>query len=231
MPEHSRSCVCRLAVPTYLATVHWPIPLFGFTTGVLGALVQAFLVFRYWQFTRKTVITMFLDLAIIISFGSLCTNSVMLMVYISIADRPKLTIPIEIWFITEVAVDAGITSVLLWEFRQAKGIPIRTPGALNRLIAVTIQSGAAAATLAAAGLMGNYIRPDAYLSLVCLFPLARVYVITLLSNLNVRKSGNSPPPTGTSSGLGTWALTTSATDDADDVHHSVYSSVPVVPLL
>ncbi|KAJ6506903.1 hypothetical protein C8R45DRAFT_1176441 [Mycena sanguinolenta] len=167
----------------YLANVHWPIPLFGFTTGMLGALVQAFLLFRYWRFTQKTVIAIFLALAIIISFGSLFTVSLMLTVttlYTSLKDRPKLELPMAFWLLTEVVVDAGITSVLLWEFRKAKEILITTPSALDRVSAVTIRSGAAAATLAGGGLMAYYIAPETNLGLAIVYPLGHVYVITLV---------------------------------------------------
>jgi hypothetical protein len=77
---------------------------------------------------------------------------------------------LRIWLVTEVVVDAGIASALLWEFKKASGILIHTKGCaicqilyqlhgsgiisiLDRLTAVTIQSGAAAATLAVAALI------------------------------------------------------------------------------
>ncbi|KAJ6510872.1 hypothetical protein C8R45DRAFT_1162009 [Mycena sanguinolenta] len=137
----------------YLATVHWPILLYGFTTGVLGALVQAFLLFRYWRFTQNTTIAIFLALAIIILFCSVFTASLMATLYTSLEDREKLLIPMALWLVTEVAVDAGIASVLLWEFKKAKGILIKTSSTLDRVTAATIRSGAAAATLAGGGLM------------------------------------------------------------------------------
>ncbi|KAJ6506973.1 hypothetical protein C8R45DRAFT_1090624 [Mycena sanguinolenta] len=206
----------------YLATVHWPIPLYGFTTGVLGALVQTFLLLRYWRFTQKTIIAIFLALAIIISFGSVFTASLMLTLYTSLKDRQRFRIPIALWLLTEVVVDAGIASVLLWEFRTVRGIlaETRANSALDRLTAVTIQSGAAAATLAGGGLMAYYIKPESNLPLVFLYPLGRVYVITLLSNLNVRKSGKSSPTTGTSSDLGPWPLT---------IHVALMSTTPSIP--
>ncbi|KAJ6506893.1 hypothetical protein C8R45DRAFT_1090556 [Mycena sanguinolenta] len=219
----------------YLATVHWPVPLYGFTAGVLGALVQAFLLFRYWRFTQKTVIAIFLALAITISpptqFGSLFTASLMLTLYTSLKDRQKLGIPMAFWLLTELVVDAGIASVLLWEFRKAKEILIKTPrctdSALDRVTAVTIQSGAAAATLAGGGLMAYFTAPKSNLPLAILYSLGHVYVITLLSNLNARKSGSSLSTTRTSSGPGTWSLTLSswATDEprgTPDVHHTVH---------
>ncbi|KAJ7314473.1 hypothetical protein DFH08DRAFT_1041707 [Mycena albidolilacea] len=234
----------------YLATIHWPLPLYGFTTGVLGVLVQTFLVFRYWRFTQKTVIALFLSLAMIISFGSVFTCSLMLTLYTDFKDRQKFKIPMAcvlyhklrssgihtlinaaLWLVTEVAVDVGITLVLLWEFRKAKGILIETRSTLDRLTAVTVQSGAAAATLAIGGLLGYYLKTDSNLSLVFLYPLGRVYVITLLSNLNVRKSTKSFSTTGTYSGSGTSGgqreplpLTSWTTDDSCGLH--VHNTFP-----
>jgi hypothetical protein len=69
--------------------------------------------------------------------------------------------------VTGAVVDAGIALVLLWEFRKASGILTEAKGCaisqilyqlhgsgiistLDRLTAVIIQSGAAAATLAGA---------------------------------------------------------------------------------
>ncbi|KAJ6527837.1 hypothetical protein B0H19DRAFT_1083919 [Mycena capillaripes] len=152
----------------YLTNVTWPIPLYGFATGVLAGLVQAFLVFRYWRFHC--------DMWIIVSphrcmptipatqFGSASTISWMLIRYTDSEDRQIFTLPMALWLATKAAVDVGIASVLLWEFRKAKAIVRETqrrvichfiylPGsginsALSRLTAVAIQSGAAAATLA-----------------------------------------------------------------------------------
>ncbi|KAJ7321570.1 hypothetical protein DFH08DRAFT_818429 [Mycena albidolilacea] len=153
----------------YLTKVNWPIPLYGFATGVLAGLVQAFLVFRYWRFTQKKFIAVLLSLGIVIAFGSACTISWMLIRYTASEDRQIFKLPMPLWLATEAAVDVGIASVLLWEFRRAKAILTETqrrvichfiylPGsginsALNRLTAVTIQSGAAAATLAGGGLI------------------------------------------------------------------------------
>ncbi|KAJ7037269.1 hypothetical protein C8F04DRAFT_1093106 [Mycena alexandri] len=212
----------------YLDNIHWPIPLYGFTTGVLAALVEAFLVVRYWRFTRNTLIALFLSFGIIISFGSVFTCSLLLTLYTSFGDRPKFKIPAALWLVTEVAVDAGIASALLWEFRKARKTLTETHSVLerlNRLTAVTIQSGAAAATLAGAALISF------------LYPLGRVYVITLLSNLNIRKTGRSLSTTDRSPYRGTTgggreplSITHWATDDSYGihVHRTVHTSVQVI---
>ncbi|KAJ7819686.1 hypothetical protein B0H14DRAFT_3472855 [Mycena olivaceomarginata] len=226
----------------YLSNGHWPIPLYAFTTGVLGALVQGFLVIRYWRFTQNSLISLVLSVGIIIAFGSVSASGFMVALYPSFEDRRKVKIPAVLWLVTEFAVDASITSALLWEFKKASSILTETKGTLNRLRAVTIQSGAAAAMLAVAGLIAYTIVPESNVAGSFLFPLGRVYVITLLANLNVRKSGKSLSTTFTSSESGPTTaygeqrpltLTTWDTDDsyAIHVHHTVGPSIQVGRLL
>ncbi|KAJ6494562.1 hypothetical protein C8R45DRAFT_988446 [Mycena sanguinolenta] len=216
----------------YLEDMHWPVPLYGFTTGVLAVLVQVFLLFRYWRFTQNKLITLSLSFAIIISFGSVFTCSLMLTLYTSFGDRNKFKIPAALWLVTEVAVDAGIASVLLWEFRKAD-----TESALDQLTVVTIQSGAAAATLAGTALISYYIKPESNLYVGFLYPLGRVYVITLLSNLNIRKSAQSSStieivsrPGTTEGERGPPTFTRWDTEDSCGihVHRTVHTAVEVV---
>ncbi|KAJ7798027.1 hypothetical protein B0H14DRAFT_3492973 [Mycena olivaceomarginata] len=162
----------------YLSSAHWPIPLYNFTTGVLAALVQGFLVIRYWRFTQNSLISLVLSLGIIIALCSAFASCFTVALYPSWKDRLKLKIPAALWLVTEVTVNAGITSALLWEFRKARGIATDTKGV-----------GATAATLAGAALISYYIDPESNICGIFLFPLGRVYVITLLANLNIRNSG------------------------------------------
>ncbi|KAF7344075.1 hypothetical protein MVEN_01697100 [Mycena venus] len=223
--------------PGYLENIHWPVPLYGFTTGVLAVLVQVFLVVRYWRFTQNKLIVLSLSFAIIVLLGSVFTCSLMLTLYTSLGDRPKFKIPAALWLVTEVAVDAGIASALLWEFRKARGLTMtKTRGILDRLTAVTIQSGAAAAMLAGTALISYYLKQESNVYMGFLYPLGRIYVITLLSNLNIRQSGRSFSTINKSSGRGTTGgvrgpLTPNNWAPGDscgiNVHRTVHTSVQV----
>ncbi|KAJ6524170.1 hypothetical protein B0H19DRAFT_1276621 [Mycena capillaripes] len=237
----------------YLFSMHWPLPLYVLDTGVLAVMVQAFLVYRYWcfqliagkfQYPKHAYLSFLVfrnndfGMQSIVSadriipklppvkFSGVLTGSLMATLYTSLADRPKFEIPIALWLVSELAVNAGIASVLLWEFRKARGILTDTRRALDRLTAITIQSGAAAATIAGATLIAFYIKPESNVAVGVSYPLRRVYVITLLSNLNIRKSAKSfPTTTGTSSGPGTTGgarepptFTCWATDDSCGIH-------------
>ncbi|KAJ6533556.1 hypothetical protein B0H19DRAFT_1186272 [Mycena capillaripes] len=164
----------------YLESIHWPLPLYGFTTGVLAVLCQAYLVVRYWRFAQKTLIALSLSFGIMISFGSVFTLGLMVTLYPSFADRSKFKIPSALWLVSEVAVNAGIATALLWEFRNARGILKETRSVLGRLTAVTIQSGAAGATIAGTALIVYYMKPESNVYVGVLYPLGRVYVITLV---------------------------------------------------
>ncbi|KAJ7309269.1 hypothetical protein DFH08DRAFT_899413 [Mycena albidolilacea] len=213
----------------YLNNTHWPLPLYSFTTGVLGALVQGFLLIRYWRFTRNSLISLVLSLGIIITLGGVFAISCMVALYPSFKDRLKLEVPAAIWLVTEVVVDAGIASALLWEFRKASGILIQTKGILDRLTAVTIQSGASAATLALAALISYYTIPESN------HRFGTLLTITQLANLNIRKSGRSLSTTVVHSGPGRASggeqrpltLTSWNIDDSYGihVHHTVHPSV------
>ncbi|KAF7369685.1 hypothetical protein MVEN_00299700 [Mycena venus] len=219
----------------YLSNGHWPIPLYTFTTGVLGVLVQGFLVIRYWRFTRNSFISLFLSLGIIVALCSVFASGFVVALYPSFKDRVKAKIPAALWLITEVVVDTGIASALLWEFRKASGILTETKGILDRLTVVTVQSGAAAATLAGGGLISYCIDPESNLAGAFLFPLGRVYVITLLANLNIRKSGSTTiisSGAGSASGgeqrpLTLTSLTCWSINDSCGIHVTVYPSAQV----
>ncbi|KAJ7858364.1 hypothetical protein B0H14DRAFT_2577776 [Mycena olivaceomarginata] len=237
----------------YLASMHWPIPLYVLDTGVLAVMVQAFLVFRYWyiqliagkfQYPKHAHRSFLvfrnnhLGMQSVVSadriipnvppmqFSGALTGSLMVTLYTSLADRPKFKIPMTLWMVGELAVDAGIASVLLWEFRKARGILTETRRALDRLTTITIQSGAAAATIAGAALIAYYITPESNGGLETLL------IISQLSNLNIRKSAKSfSTTTGTSPGPRTTCgerepptFTCWATDDSCGIHIHQQSS-------
>ncbi|KAJ7920909.1 hypothetical protein B0H13DRAFT_1986007 [Mycena leptocephala] len=103
-----------------------------------------------------------------------------------------------IWLIAEAVTDISIALALLLELRKVKSSFKETRSLLNRLVAQTIQTGAAGATIALAILITNVPTGIAY----C---LGRVYCLTMLVTLNVRKTGTTGSSKGTSSGanLGT----------------------------
>ncbi|KAJ6568811.1 hypothetical protein B0H19DRAFT_1256522 [Mycena capillaripes] len=180
--------------------IEQPYPLFLFTTGIMAALAQGFLAVRYWLLTRNKFITVTLFLFITVSIGGAFASALSLAIFPAYKDRGKAVLPATTWAIAEAVTDISIAAALLWEFRKVKSSFKETMSLLNRLVAQTIQSGTAGATVALAALVAFLVNNQTNVSTAIVYCLGRVYCITLLANLNRRRSGNRGSSKGMSSG-------------------------------
>ncbi|KAJ7189911.1 hypothetical protein GGX14DRAFT_701925 [Mycena pura] len=180
----------------YLSNQNWSAPLHLFTTAVVVIVVQLFLIVRYWRFTKNIPATLFLVLLTMAAFGSSVACGVIIAMFPAFKDRDKVKIPATIWLVTEAVADLGIAAALLWEFRRVN--MRETWSVVRRLMTVTIQTGTASALIATAALIAFLTKeesngsapPPLKVPVGIAYTLGRVYVITMLSNLNIRTTTN-----------------------------------------
>ncbi|KAJ6478681.1 hypothetical protein DFH09DRAFT_1379159 [Mycena vulgaris] len=219
--------------PGYLADQHWPILLFVFTTGVIAVLVQGFLVVRYWWFTRNILVTLLNCFLSIVAFGGILAAGAIAAKFPAFNQREKIKIPAMIWLVTEAVADLSIAAALLWELRKARPTLVHTRSVLDRLVALTIQTGTATATLAVATLITYLLMEETTIPTGIAYALGRAYVLSMLANLNVRRSGRSASTTsgGASSamGLSTLTIPSSDTGNADSTTRETHSPLPALP--
>ncbi|KAJ6478694.1 hypothetical protein DFH09DRAFT_1215263 [Mycena vulgaris] len=182
--------------PGYLADQHWPIPLFLFTTAVIAILVQSFLVVRYWSFTRNIPVTLLNSFLSIVALGGAFASAVTLAKFPAFKEREKVKIPAMIWLVTEAVADLSIAAALLWELRKVRPAVVDKRSVLDRLVALTIRTGTATATLAVATFIGYLVKEESTISTGIAYTLGRVYVLSMLANLNIRGSGKSASTAG-----------------------------------
>ncbi|KAJ7277099.1 hypothetical protein C8J57DRAFT_1713604 [Mycena rebaudengoi] len=186
------------------ASVYLFETLYLVATGVVTALVQSFLAGRYWLLTRSKFITIALFFFITVAAGGAFACGVTLAIFPEYKNRRKVTIPAFFWLISEAVTDISIASALLWEFRKAKSsfkeTRRRVCDLLNRLVAQTIQTGTAGATIALAVLVAFLVNKESNVPTGIAYTLGRVYCITMLANLNGRKIRKQWSGRGTSSG-------------------------------
>ncbi|KAJ7876770.1 hypothetical protein B0H14DRAFT_3859157 [Mycena olivaceomarginata] len=115
----------------YLAKENWTIPTYAFTTTAVAVGAQSYLVTRYWKFTHKHVITLFLSLLILAGFGGSFTCGVMVSLDSAVKDRVKLKIAAILWLGTEAAADLAIAAALLWEFLRTRPTSTETRNLVN----------------------------------------------------------------------------------------------------
>ncbi|KAJ7797983.1 hypothetical protein B0H14DRAFT_3493046 [Mycena olivaceomarginata] len=203
--------------PMYLVNQNWPMPLYHVATAIVAVLVQSFLVERYWRLMHAFVSARRFLLMIPLRIHSRHGGRVAPV----FKDCAKVKIPgtyaaPTIWVVTQVA-DLVIAGALLWEFRKANPGSKEMRSMLNRLAAQTIQTGTVSATTAATALMmwappiseihetygtAMQLIDIAQSPSVSGFCIGRIYVLTMLSNLNFRRP-NSASSTGTLTGTST----------------------------
>ncbi|KAJ7680182.1 hypothetical protein B0H14DRAFT_3177449 [Mycena olivaceomarginata] len=172
----------------YLAKENWTIPTYAFTTSAVAVGAQSYLVTRYWKFTHKHVITLFLSLLILAGLGGSFTCGVMVSLDSAVKDRVKLKIAAILWLGTEAAADLAIAAALLWEFLRTRPTSAETRNLVNRLATLTLQTGTATAALAVAALIGYLLSQESNIGIGFAWCLGRTYMLTMLSNLNIRRS-------------------------------------------
>ncbi|KAJ7092248.1 hypothetical protein C8R44DRAFT_891290 [Mycena epipterygia] len=188
-----------------------PDPLYLFTTGVVAALTQSFLTVRYWLLTKNKFITLTLFVFITVATGGAFASAVTITIFPQYKDRAKATIPATCVIISSEnlacqRIRDGHFHCVVWEFRKVKSSFKETRSLRDRLVAQTIQTGAAGATVALAVLVAFLANKESNGEFLGLSPsipgshipvptgiaycLGRVYCLTMLANLNVRKTGN-----------------------------------------
>ncbi|KAJ7260615.1 hypothetical protein C8J57DRAFT_1514546 [Mycena rebaudengoi] len=140
--------------------------------------------------TKNKFITFTLFSFITVAAGGAFACGVTIAMFPEYTNREKVVIPALIWLITEAVADISIASALLWEFRNAKSsfkeTQRRACDLLKRLVAQTIQTGTAGASVALAVLVAFLANKESNVPTGIAYTLGRVYCITMLANLNGR---------------------------------------------
>ncbi|KAJ7080991.1 hypothetical protein C8R44DRAFT_895193 [Mycena epipterygia] len=210
---------------TCRTSIGQPEPLCVFTTAAVAALAQSFLAARYWLLSENKFITLTLFIFITVAIGGAFTSAVTLVIFPEYKNRQKAIIPATIWLVSEAVTDISIALALLLEFRRVKPVFEKTRSLVDRLVAQTIQTGAAGATIALVSLIAFIVNKESNVSTGIAYCLGRIYCLTMLANLNVRKTGNAWLSRGTSSGanLGTRGERgNQARSEGDTDYSSIY---------
>ncbi|KAJ7025217.1 hypothetical protein C8F04DRAFT_140642 [Mycena alexandri] len=218
--------VTHASDPHYLADQNWPIPLYLFTTAIIAVVVQSFLIVRYWWFSRNILVTLLNSFLCIVAFGGAVACGVIIAMFPAFKEREKVKIPATIWLVAEAVADLSIAAALLWELRKARPTLVDTRSVLDRLVALTIRTGTATATLAVATVIAFLLKEETNISVGIAYTLGRVYVLSMLANLNVRRSGRSASKTSgavtSAGGLATLTIPSIVTDfDSNDFPNTV----------
>ncbi|KAF8198797.1 hypothetical protein K438DRAFT_1966764 [Mycena galopus ATCC 62051] len=174
----------------YLQNQYW-------ASQFLTALAQGFLAARYWRLTRNKFITLTLFFFITVTLGGAFSSGAAIALFPEYVNRNKIIIPVTTWLVTEAVTDISIAAALLWELMKVRASLKATKSLVNRLVAQTIQSGSAGAIIALAASIAFLINKESNVPTGIAYTLGRIYCITMLANLNSRKTGKTWSGQGT----------------------------------
>ncbi|KAF7366329.1 hypothetical protein MSAN_00889100 [Mycena sanguinolenta] len=190
----------------YLTKQNWAVPLHVISITCVALLVQSFLAFLYWRFAENTIINTiiicFLSILSLAAFGGAIFSALTIMLFPAFKDRNKIWISGIIYIVTQLSADLIIAGALLLELMKAKSLfkgERRVNNMLNRLVLHTIQTGTVTAVIAMLALIAFLINDKNNICIGMAYLIGRVYILSMLSNLNIRDSSR-PPNWTTSSG-------------------------------
>ncbi|KAJ7924233.1 hypothetical protein B0H13DRAFT_2315634 [Mycena leptocephala] len=132
----------------YLYTItHWG-DLAYLQNHVVAVLAQSFLATRYWLLTKNKFITFILFFFITVAAGGALASGATIVIFPQYKDRKQVIIPATTWLLIEAVTDISIALALVLELRKMKSPIKKNRSLVNRLVAQTIRTGTAGATIA-----------------------------------------------------------------------------------
>ncbi|KAJ3568375.1 hypothetical protein NP233_g5757 [Leucocoprinus birnbaumii] len=137
--------------PEAILNNYWPYPFTALVTVCTAYLVQSFFTFRIWKLTYNRVLTGFVFAVASGTFVLGVGTSIKVWNLELISDLMLYRPLYASWLSMEVTIDAIIAAIMVYKLSQSKTGFKNSDHAINRLIRLTVQSGACAGVFAIFG--------------------------------------------------------------------------------
>ncbi|KIK61862.1 hypothetical protein GYMLUDRAFT_243032 [Collybiopsis luxurians FD-317 M1] len=174
----------------FILNQYWPVTLYLSTTGITAALVQSFLTVRYYSLTHNWIFALVTFVFIACALASCEATAITLAMHPAYNDRFKSRIYVIVWSSTTAVADIVISAALIMQLRSMRSSFASTESAIKRLIRQTIQTGTASSAIAICILVSFVVNNASNIESMFVFILGRIYVLTLLLNVNMRTSAH-----------------------------------------
>ncbi|KAJ7185216.1 hypothetical protein C8R46DRAFT_1287606 [Mycena filopes] len=208
-------CICALGsefAVIYLPTVTfwgdveslsketYAAPVAAISNATIAFIVNSYLISRFYSVSKNIIITLMLLLVNLFAF-------VMSFLPPLIGAGPghaktladlKIIVPLStVWAVASAVIDVLIAISLVWTLRGMKTNFKDTDRLLRRVMVISVQNGFTTALASIGGMIATLLIPFSTVSSIFFFMLGPLYLLTLLSNLNLRGSNKSGSRTWT----------------------------------
>ncbi|KAF7358957.1 hypothetical protein MSAN_01236100 [Mycena sanguinolenta] len=209
--------------PAALATETWSVPMYSVANAAEALTVNGYLISRFYFISKNIFVSFILAL---ISVCAFVAAFLVVFLFPGVENFEKVKPVVYVWIIVGVIADVSIALSLVFTLRSMKTSFKETNRLVRRVMVIVIQNGCATSLCAIAGMIATIFKIDTNLAAVFFFLLSPLYVLTLLSNFNMRGSS------GASSGSRTWSSSRNAANSSiviNNIHVQRMTTVAVAP--
>jgi hypothetical protein len=172
----------------YLRRRSWTIPTFLITTSLTAFVVQSFLIRRFHRLAKKPIITAALAVLSLGAIGGALSCAAIIFFHDDYIYRERIITPAIIWLSLSAGTDCAIAGTLVMQLHKMKSGFKGSEGMIRRITVTAIQTGTVTSVLALTAL-GTFLGfVDTNISTSFGFCLGCFYTLTMLHNLNQRRS-------------------------------------------
>ncbi|KAK6977605.1 hypothetical protein R3P38DRAFT_518909 [Favolaschia claudopus] len=151
--------------------------------------VQIFTAWRISVITNSIIFPLIITVLSVVSFGGGLFVSIFAAIRNEFREFQSFAPTVILWLVTSAVCDFLITIILTYSLTTRKTGFTAVDGQINRIIRLTVQTGAITAAAALADVILFLAFPGSTLNFIPDFPLSKLYTISLLSTLNARTRG------------------------------------------
>ncbi|KAJ6573594.1 hypothetical protein DFH09DRAFT_1152149 [Mycena vulgaris] len=181
--------IVRYGAPRAVITSPLLLPADAISIVMVSTPIQLFTAWRISVITGSIALSMLISVLSVASFG----GGLLVTVFVSIRNEfqefQSFSMAVIVWLICSATCDVLIAVVLTYSLWSRKTGFTAVDGQINRVIRLTVQTGAITAVAALADLILFLSFPTTTLQFIPDFPLSKLYTICLLSTLNARARG------------------------------------------
>ncbi|KAJ6450121.1 hypothetical protein C8R47DRAFT_323692 [Mycena vitilis] len=171
-------------------TLSWPVFLYPICHALVGITVHSYLISRFYMLSKNLIMSIVLFAMTLLVFAMALMTIVE---YSGGENLQRAETNVILCSVSLAAADFSIAASLIWTLRRMSSpLAVKSANRLVRPIIMTsIRNGCVTSLVALGGMVAVLIRVGNVYP-IFYFSLAPFYVLTLLSNLNLRQTGRSP---------------------------------------
>ncbi|KAF4599995.1 hypothetical protein EYR40_007101 [Pleurotus pulmonarius] len=184
----------------YILIQHWPLPVSVLTVSITTSIVQAFLIYRYYGISKRWVFTTFLIIVLLGSITGGIGTTIGLFQFVPFGISPTANNFIKLWLTATSACGIFVAGGLVYELSRVRTAFKSTRVLVRRLVFNAVQAGLAPAIVCTITL-GVYLHdPLSNVGMGIVLCAGRIYSLTMLWNLNMRRRNKASSSSGQTPG-------------------------------